>query len=94
MCTSILSENTGYNVCTENMYEAFFWDEMNSRYWLGQLKKLSYILSDRRIKTYKIKQVQERWEGKGKVLLPAYNPDSHQQKAQQFADLNMVSSAG
>lgn len=76
------------------MYEAFFWDEMNSRYWLGQPKKLSYILSHRPVKTYKMKQVQERWEGRGRVLLPAYIPDSHQQKTQQVADLKMASSAG
>lgn len=41
-----------------------------------------------------MKQVQERWEGKGRVLLPAYNPDSYQQKTQQAAGLKMASSAG
>lgn len=56
----------------EYTYETFFLDELNSRYWLRQPKKLSYILSRHPIKTYKMKQVQDRSEGKGRVLLPAH----------------------
>lgn len=46
---------------------------------LDNLKIITYFISHP-IKTYKMKQVRERWEGKGSILLPVYNPDSHQQK--------------
>lgn len=54
---------------TEYAYAALLWDELDSRFWLGQLKKKkSYILSHRATKTYKRGQVQEGRERKGQGL--------------------------